>query len=156
MNRANRIALLAALALLVALAGNVLANRAPVAEAPGVLQANDHDEPDAADENEDEGPPSDAAVDRVVDRLAASEIEASADRVRELAELHGLGGAVRLLAWEAEGVSIDDVLERRAAGEGWGAIAKELGVHPGIGSVMGGGHGRDSAPGQQKDRGTDD
>ena len=36
---------------------------------------------------------------------------------------------------------------------GWGQIAKKLGVHPGIGSVMGngGGHGRDDAPGQQED-----
>ena len=36
---------------------------------------------------------------------------------------------------------------------GWGRIAKELGFHPGIGSIMGngGGHGRDNAPGQQDD-----
>jgi hypothetical protein len=40
------------------------------------------------------------------------------------------------------------------SGMGWGQIAKELGVHPGIGSIMGqgGGHGRENAPGQQKDR----
>jgi hypothetical protein len=43
------------------------------------------------------------------------------------------------------------------SGMGWGEIAKDLGVHPGIGSIMGngGGHGRDDAPGQQ-DRGTDE
>jgi hypothetical protein len=43
------------------------------------------------------------------------------------------------------------------SGMGWGRIAKELGVSPGIGSIMGngGGHGRDDAPGQQ-DRGSDD
>jgi hypothetical protein len=34
---------------------------------------------------------------------------------------------------------------------GWGRIAKDLGVNPGIGSIMGngGGHGRDNASGQQ-------
>ncbi|MBW3612354.1 MAG: hypothetical protein KY392_00675, partial [Chloroflexi bacterium] len=64
----------------------------------------------------------------------------------------------RLLAWEKAGVSIADGEARRAEGKGWGEIAKELGVHPGIGSVMGngGGHGRDNAPGQHKDRGADD
>jgi hypothetical protein len=37
---------------------------------------------------------------------------------------------------------------------GWGRIAKELGVHPGLGSIIGqgGGHGHENAPGQQKDR----
>ena len=34
-------------------------------------------------------------------------------------------------------------------GMGWGRIAHELGVHPGIGSIMGNGHGKDDAPGQQ-------
>ncbi len=34
---------------------------------------------------------------------------------------------------------------------GWGQIAKDLDVDPGIGSIMGqgDGHGRDNAPGQQ-------
>jgi hypothetical protein len=33
---------------------------------------------------------------------------------------------------------------------GWGRIARDLGVHPGLGSIMGGGHGREDAPGQQE------
>lgn len=142
MNRTNRIALLAALTLVVALAGTALATRAPTAETPTPHQAD-----------EEEAPPDDAAVQRVVDKL-----DVDASRVRELATEHGFGGAVRLLAWEAEGVPIDEVLDRRAAGLGWGDIAKEFDVHPGIGSVMGngGGHGRENAPGQQKDRGADD
>jgi hypothetical protein len=114
-----------------------------------------------ADEHEE--PPEAEAVDHVVDRLAAHGITTDADQVRELAGVHGLGGAVRLLAWADAGVSVDEVAERRAAGEGWGQIAKDLGVHPGIGSIMGngGGHGRDDAPGRQnapgqQDRGTDD
>jgi hypothetical protein len=46
----------------------------------------------------------------------------------------------------------------RGEGLGWGQIARDLGVHPGLGSIMGhgGGHGRDTAPGQQKDRDSDD
>ena len=41
---------------------------------------------------------------------------------------------------------------------GWVQIAKELGVHPGLGSIMGqgGGHGRENAPGQQKGDGEGD
>jgi hypothetical protein len=41
---------------------------------------------------------------------------------------------------------------------GWGQIAKDLGVSPGIGSIMGngGGHGRDGAPGQNKGKGAED
>lgn len=147
MNRTSRIALLAALALLVVLAGNALANRSPLADDPA---------PELADEQEEA--PDDVAIERVVERLEASDIDANPDRVRELAGEHGLGGAVRLLAWEAEGISIDEVIGRRAAGEGWGEIAKHYDVHPGIGSIMGrgGGHGRENAPGQQRNADRDD
>ena len=39
----------------------------------------------------------------------------------------------------------------KASGMGWGRIARELGVHPGIGSIMGNGHGPrpEDAPGQR-------
>lgn len=147
MRRTSRIALLAALALIVALAGNALGNRSPVADDPAPRLADEQEEaPDAA------------VIDRVVERLEAKDIDADPERVAELASEHGLGGAVRLLAWEAKGVSVDEVIERRAAGEGWGEIAKDLGVHPGIGSIMGngGGHGRENAPGQQRNADTDD
>lgn len=141
MSRTSRFALVGALALLVALAGTTFANRSPVAEPATPVIADEHEGPE------------DAAVHRVVDRLGADET-----RVRELAAEHGFGGAVRLLAWEKAGVTIADVEARRSEGQGWGEIAKDLGMHPGIGSVMGngGGHGRDNAPGQQKDRGADD
>ena len=149
MNRTNRIALLLAGVLVVALAGTALAMRSPVADAPTPMQADD---PEPLDQ---------AGVDHAVERLGASGIEADAARVTELATEHGVGGAVRILAWadELEGtVSADDIVAMRADGLGWGQIARELGVHPGLGSIMGngGGHGRDSAPGQQKDRATDD
>lgn len=141
MSRTSRIALLGAVALLVVLAGTTFATRAPVAEPATTQHADEHEAPE------------DAAVLRVVERLDVDEA-----RVRELAAEHGFGGAVRMLAWEKAGASIADVETRRAEGQGWGEIAKDLGMHPGIGSVMGngGGHGRENAPGQQKDRGADD
>jgi hypothetical protein len=147
MTRTNRIALLAALALLVALAGTALGNRAPVADTAAPPQADEQEEA-----------PDDVAIQRVVDRLAARDIDVEPAQVRELAAEHGLGGAVRVLAWSAQGVSIEEVQQRRAEGQGWGVIARDLGVHPGIGSIMGngGGHGREGAPGQQRDRGSDD
>ena len=67
---------------------------------------------------------------------------------------------MRVAAWAQEsGTSAADIAAMRDGDGtpesvmGWGQIAKELGVHPGIGSVMGngGGHGRDDAPGQQED-----
>lgn len=150
MNRTNRIAILAALALLVALAGTAMATRSPAADAPAPQLADEHED-DAA---EDEGPPDDVVVDRVATRLGVD-----AGRVRDLASQHGFGNAVRLLAWEQAGVgvTVEQLLERRANGEGWGVIARDLGLHPGIGSVMGnGGHGRENAPGQQRDNDSDD
>jgi hypothetical protein len=148
-NRPNRIALLLAGVLVVVLAGTALATRSPVTDSPSPMQADDPEALDAA------------AVDHAVERLGASGIEADAARVTELASEHGVGGAVRILAWadELEGtVSADDIVAMRAEGLGWGQIAKDLGVHPGLGSIMGhgGGHGRDTAPGQQKDRDSDD
>lgn len=147
MDRTRRIAILAALALVVALAGTTLATRTPAADTPT---------PQLADEHE-EGAPDETAVQRVADRLGVD-----AGRVRELADQHGFGTAVRLLAWEQAGVdpevTVEYLLDRRANGDGWGVIAKELGLHPGLGSIMGngGGHGRDTAPGQQRGAGEDD
>jgi hypothetical protein len=155
MSRTNRLALLLAGVLVVALAGTALAQRAPVADTPAPMQA---DEPEPIDA---------AAVDHAVDRLTDHGIDAS--RVEELATEHGVGGAVRILAWADElddPEAVDDIIGKRGEGLGWGQIAKELGVHPGLGSIMGNGngngdgngvgHGREGAPGQQKDRGSDD
>lgn len=145
MSRTNRIAVFAALALLVAMAGTVLATRAPTAETPAPQLADEHEE----GETEDEAAPDDVVVDRVSERLGVD-----AARVRELAAEHGFGTAVRLLAWDqaSDEVTVEDLLERRANGEGWGEMAKQLGLHPGIGSIVGngGGHGREGAPGQQR------
>jgi hypothetical protein len=35
---------------------------------------------------------------------------------------------------------------------GWGQIARKLDVHPGLGAIMGNGHGRENAPGQLKEK----
>ncbi len=146
---------IAAIALLIVIAtGGALANRAPFAQDPG-------DQP----ETEDQGaPPSADAVARVVDRLDEAGIDTNAETVDALAADHGLGGAVRLLAWsDASGVSVDEIADMRAGSEdtapmGWGRIARELNaanpdldLHPGIGKIMRNGHGRDEAPGQSEE-----
>jgi hypothetical protein len=92
-------------------------------------------------------------------RVASSVDEAV---LGDLATRYGLGGAVRVMAWAADPndeITIETITDKRdgdgteGSGMGWGQIAKELGFHPGIGSIMGngGGHGRDNAPGQQED-----
>ncbi len=150
MNRRNRFAALAAVALVFVAAGTVLAIRAP--QAP--------DGPTLLGQDGDDTPPSAEDLAHAAERLAANDLDVSDDLLAELAASYGVGGAVRVVAWSGG----DDALmsEIRAmrdgdgtedSGMGWGQIAKELGVHPGIGSIMGqgGGHGREGAPGQQDD-----
>lgn len=137
---------MAAALLLVAVTGTVFATRQA---APGTQPAQ------LTDENEDaEGAEAvDAdALDRASERLGFDR-----QQLADLAATYGLGGAVRLVAWSSEsGKTIEEIAAMRDTGGpdggpmGWGQIAKELDVHPGIGSIMGNGHGRDDAPGQQK------
>jgi len=157
MSRSNRIALLAALVLLVVVAGTVFATRQPPTA----------DEPAQVTQDEDEAPPTAEEIAHVAERLRLSDLEVADDLLTELATQYGLGGAVRIVAWSADNdLGADMAAIRRMRdgdgaediGMGWGQIAKELGgVHPGIGSIMGngGGNGRANAPGQQ-DRGTDE
>jgi hypothetical protein len=142
MRRSTRLAILGGTLLLV-LAGTALATQSP------------HSQPNtpAAASHEPESPPSADALANAVDRLKASGIDATADQLSALAADYGLGGAIRLLAWANAGdTSLADLKAMRDDGKGWGQIANELGLNPGIGSVMGqgGGHGHDSAPGLQK------
>lgn len=160
MTRTNRIALFAALALLVALAGSALANRAPqVADEPALLAASHEAEGEL--EAEDLDADTDGAT-VARDRLLDAGIETDTAKFDELAAVHGVGGAVRLYAWaDATGMTVDEIAALRAGdGQpvGWGQLAKDLGVHPGIGSIMGRGHGPDGPPGLQNkpDRGADD
>lgn len=146
MTRTNRIALFAALALLVALAGSTLATRSPqVADEPAQL-ASSH-EAEAETDSEDAG--DGATIAR--QRLSDAGIEADAAEFDDLAARYGVGGAVRLYAWaDATGMTVDEIAALRDGdGQpvGWGRIAKDLGVHPGIGSIMGRGNAPDEPPG---------
>jgi hypothetical protein len=148
MTRTNRIAILAAATLLVAATGTVLATRSPqAAQQPAGPQADEADEA--------EGAPDADALARAVERLAARGIPAELADLREYAERYGLGGAVRLHAWAHEaGMTVEDIAALRDGdGEtpmGWGRLARDLGVHPGIGSVMGNGRGAGDPPGQER------
>ena len=132
-------------ALLVLVAGSALATRLPH-QTPQVPGAASH---------EPEAPPSADELAHAVDRLDASGITATAQQLKDLAADYGLGGAIRLLAWaDASGKSLDDLKAMRDDGKGWGQMAHELGLNPGIGSVMGQGgeQGPGDAPGLSKDK----
>ncbi|HET7521514.1 MAG TPA: hypothetical protein VFK61_08270 [Candidatus Limnocylindria bacterium] len=149
MTRSTRIALLSA-ALLVLVAGSALATQLPRSAPSGPAAASQEESPPTGDE-----------LAHAADRLQAAGIDVDADDVAALAADYGMGGAVRLLAWaeqNADGMSLEDIQALRDGGAGWGQIAKDLGLSPGIGNVMGngGGHGRDDAPGQLKDKPADD
>jgi len=80
---------------------------------------------------------------------------------KALAAKVGVGGAVRVLAFafaKASGMSTTDLLAMFQGGKGWGEIAHTLGLHPGIGWIMSGGHGKGQghAAGADKTKGADD
>lgn len=159
MNRGSRLALLAAGALVLAAAGTVLATRPPTpADRPG-HQASEHEAEPAGHAD------GDASKARALSR-AAERLDVEEELLGELASEYGVGGAVRIVAWSLdndEGATIEQIQAMRdgdgseGSAMGWGRIAKELGVQPGIGSIIGNGggavhargHGRDGAPGQQ-------
>jgi hypothetical protein len=142
MNRQNRIALLIAAVLVVAVSGTVLATRrAPSLEGAGAPAASAQDEPE-------EGAPDASGVAHAADRLSAHGLSVDEAQLAALAGRYGLGGAVRLVAWADEtGMTVDEIAAMRdgdgtdGSAMGWGQIAHELGVHPGIGSIMGNGGG---------------
>ena len=143
---------IAGLLLLVA-AGAVLATRqSPAPERPAHVAASHA-------VGADDVAPTAEDVAHAADRLAASGIPADPAVLADLASRHGVGGAVRLVAWaDATGLTVEELAAMRegdgtaGSGMGWGRMAKDLGVHPGLGSIMGngGGQGREDAPGQQK------
>jgi hypothetical protein len=142
MSRRNRLAALVGLALVFVVTGSVMATRAP--QAP--------DQPTQLAQDGDDAPPTAEDLAHAAERLAANRLEVSDELLAELAAAYGLGGAVRVVAWSgADQALMADIREKRDGGMGWGQIAKDLDVHPGIGSIMGqgGGHGRENAPGQQ-------
>lgn len=159
MERRSRLAGLAAVGLVVVVAGAALAVRGPRTDSDtspaAASQAADPDANDAAD-----------SVAHVAERLEAAGIDVEPAVLDDLAERYGVGGAVRVVAWADEtGKSVEEIAAMRdgdgteGSTMGWGQIAKVLGVNPGIGEIMGngGGHGRDTAPGQlKKDDATDE
>lgn len=150
MTRRTRLAILGG-TLLLLVAGTALATQSP----------NNRSQAPAAASQEPETPPSADELARAVDRLKASGIDSTADQLSDLAGTYGLGGAIRLLAWtDASGKTLAELKAMRDGGQGWGQIARELGIHPGIGSVMGqaGEHGPEDAPGQsgEKPKGDDE
>jgi hypothetical protein len=160
MTRSNRLAVLGAATLALAATGTVLATRAPRNDAQPAPPAASQ----AAEAEDTDGPPSAEALAHAQDRLEASGITVDSAELSDLAGRYGLGGAVRVEAWAHESATSVAEISAMRDGDGtpesvmgWGQIAKELGVHPGLGSIMGngGGHGRDEAPGQQ-DRESDE
>jgi hypothetical protein len=159
MTRTNRIAILAALALLVVAAGTVFATRAPQAERQPAGNLQDEDE---------EAAPDAEAIQHAIDRLDENEIAVDEGVFTDLAGRYGLGGAVRLSAWASQtGMPVDELAAMRDSGGtdgapmGWGRLAKDLrdqgfDVRPGVGSIMGGGRGPGEDPPGQERNSSDD
>jgi hypothetical protein len=144
MTRRNRFALLGAAALILLVVGTTLAMRAPNLPNEPAQLTSSH-------EPQVEAPPTAEELAHARDRLAASDIAVDEATLADLASRYGLGGAVRLYAWSAEtGLALEELAAMRDEGSGWGRIAKDLGVHPGIGSIMGSGGGQEKAPGQER------
>ena len=146
MTRRNRFALLGGAALVLLVSGTVLATRQPprANEPAGVAQ--DEDTPPTAEE-----------LTHAADRLRANDVIVDDAVLSDLATRYGVGGAVRVMAWAADPddeATIESITALRdgdgteGSSMGWGRIAKELGFHPGIGSIMGngGGHGQAKTP----------
>ncbi len=108
------------------------------------------DEPEAAEAPD--SAPSAADVTDIVGKLKAAGITTTAAAFQSLAAKVGVGGAVRTLAFaQASGKTPAQILAMFQGGKGWGQIDHELGlsIGPGIGWIMGGGHGH-GKPGSQK------
>ena len=117
-------------------------------EAPDVDQDEDADgdAPSRVGMEPDETAPSPSSLARIVERLAAAGIATDVEALDALAGAVGVGGAVRvLMIAEAADMTPAEIVALFDSGKGWGVIVKELalGINPGIGSVMGGGHGPD-------------
>ena len=150
MTRRNNVGVAVALALLLIASAAVVVTRA--------FETPSEASPQAADGDEDESPPTADEIAHAGERLAANGFEVSDDVLTELATAYGVGGAVRIVAWsQADPDRMADLRVMRdgdgsdGSGMGWGQIAKELGVHPGIGSIMGNGGDHESPKGSGED-----
>src|SRR4029079_3805058 len=103
----------------------------------------------AEDADDNDGPPSAEQIADVVGRLKAAGIPATAIEVQVLSGKVGLGGAVRVLAFsQASGKTPGQILAMFTSGMGWGQIRHELNlsIGPGIGWIIGPGHGNGKGP----------
>lgn len=144
MQRPFRLAI-GVLVLLLLAGGTALAMRTPSETGSPAAPASSHEADDALEP---------AAAERMAQRLGAAGIETDAATVAQLADLHGAGNAVRLLAWaDATGLAVDEIAALRADGLGWGRLARQLdpdgslGLHPGLGWIMGRGADAGDDPG---------
>ncbi len=91
-----------------------------------------------------------------VARLKAAGITVSASDFAAMAAKVGAGGAVRVFAFAKQsGKSAVDIVAMFQGGQGWGQIAQTLGLNPGIGGIMSGGHGKGHPNGSAKTKGSD-
>ena len=148
MKRTDRIALVAVAVLILVAAGGVLAQTV----VPSARDSSGHE----TDAEEADAPPTAEEIAHAAERLEASGIAVDDAVLDDLAARYGLGGAVRVLAWSDEAsMGVEEIAAMRDGsdaepGMGWGRIAHELGVRPGIGSIMGKGHDED-APAKDKE-----
>lgn len=146
-----------ALLVLVALVAVALANRGVVSTPSIQAGASADVEGDDAEAGEADAPPTADEIARAAERLRAAGFTVEDAAFTDLATRYGKSGAVRLVAWSAEtGVPVADIASMRDGTEetapmGWGRIAKELGVRPGIGSIMGNGTAADGKKGDAGD-----
>ena len=140
MNERRRVAIVAGLAAVVLLGGAVAVAGLlpPAGEPPPAAQAT----PEAKEK------PSAEKVQRILDGLKNAGINTTTAQFDALADKYGVGGAVRVLAFaNASGKTAAQISALRDAGKGWGEIRRELGISvgPGIGWLMGQGHGQKPA-----------
>lgn len=135
MRRSTRIGIFVLL-LIGVLGGTALATRGPGTNQTPSLLASSH-EPEASEAAE--APPTADELAHAADRLKAQDIDPA--QLEALAAKYGLGGAVRVMGWsKTTGKTVAELSAMRDGGKGWGQIAHELGVSPGIGWIMGNGH----------------
>ncbi len=91
-----------------------------------------------------------------VARLKAAGITVSASDFAAMAAKVGVGGAIRAFAFAKQsGRSAADIVAMAQGGQGWGQIAHTLGLNPGIGWIMSGGHGKNHTNGSAKPKVSD-
>ena len=143
MKRTERTALVAVVVLILVAAGGVVAQTLT----PSARDSSGH----ATDTEEAENPPTADELAHAAERLEAGGIAVDDAVLGDLAARYGVGGAVRVLAWsDTTATDVEEIAAMRDGtdaepGMGWGRIAHELGVHPGIGAIMGNGHGEKKA-----------